>query len=509
LKFRVVLFEAKGIGIIFEFMLKVHLIIYARCTRNCYNCPICTSPLTVSAFELPSDGASSETPSGPFILACGWCNWTSLDIGIKFEKHNNITGQLSRIKNGGKVVVPTKERESQAERLLRRSTSNLGHEAETGADEPPSTEQPDAAAPQDAEEMFSRLTTFYRNQIAESSESGLFGGLGSSDMPFSSPSSISRLLNIYSGKKPKRTRPTPMREALTPNEGLSIFDPSTEDALLAHHRETSWTNTTSFSQRAFQTPLNQDAKSVAHLRPVPSLLRTKRAKRCRACRTLLAKPEPRMTSSRWRIRVLALNNIPRLSLRALSAAPTLGPDLGVPPPADQPVFEYAALQTGHTYQFLLTTVNPLYDPIRVTLASPASTPGRVGSRVTILCPQFEVGANSDVWDSALESASSKRKSVMPGLDASTGNARQAEAGKVWASGRNWTDVIVEVVPGLVPEETDMEEDEDVLEIAVFVRLEYETEGAGGEEKTGTGMKEKREDAFWCVLGVGRIKSVTS
>lgn len=362
--------------------------------------------------------------------------------------------------------------------------------------------------PKDPEELFSRLLTFYRNQIVESSEGGLFGGINSPDMPFSSPGSISRLLNIYSGKKTKRTRPKPMRQALTPAEGLFPFDATDEDAVISKQRELGWSQTTTFSQRTFQTPMAQQSRFVSDLRPVPSLLRTKRAKRCRTCRTLLAKPEPRMTSSRWRIRVLALNNIPRMSIRALSAPPTIGPNMGAPLGPDHASFDYKALQSGKTYQFLLTTLNPLYDPIRVTLATPAVTPGRVGSRVTILCPQFDVGANSDVWDEALESGS-KRRSMMPGASLARdgdSHGRQAEAGKVWGSGRNWTSVIVEIVPGLLPDEDELEEDEETLEIAVFVRLEYETDAAGGDEKaiSASGTKEKREDAFWCVLGVGEI-----
>jgi dynactin-4 len=41
------------------------------------------------------------------------------------------------------------------------------------------------------------------------------------------------------------------------------------------------------------------------------------------------------------------------------------------------------------------------------------------------------------------------------------------------------------------------EDEDILEIPVFIRMEWETEG---HEKEA----EKRELAYWSVLGVGRI-----
>ena len=54
---------------------------------------------------------------------------------------------------------------------------------------------------------------------------------------------------------------------------------------------------------------------------------------------------------------------------------------------------------------------------------------------------------------------------------------------------------------------EMGEDEDVLEIPVFVRVEYEADIAGDDGskgEVGEEKREKREVAFWCVLGVGRI-----
>jgi dynactin-4 len=147
--------------------------------------------------------------------------------------------------------------------------------------------------------------------------------------------------------------------------------------------------------------------------------------------------------------------------------------------------------------------------------------------VTILCPQFDIGANTDVWDEALRDAGSGSKEKRrTKAEASEG---QAEAGKVWERGRNWTSVVLEVVPAsLAPVSVavfgkkgedgqdhrmaSLKEDEDVVEIPVFVRVEYETEAvvddgavalapAGEKEK-----KEKRELAYWCVLGVGKIAS---
>ena len=55
------------------------------------------------------------------------------------------------------------------------------------------------------------------------------------------------------------------------------------------------------------------------------------------------------------------------------------------------------------------------------------------------------------------------------------------------------------------------EDEDVVEIPVFVRVEWEADvreegGLGGGKEKGEG-REKKELAYWCVLGVGRIAQV--
>jgi dynactin-4 len=431
---------------------------------------------------------------------CGWCHWSSLDIGITFEKPNNLTAQLNKIK-------------------LSRRKKLTAETAEKGDDsteeEPPDQEDENdiAKAAQrvsDPEELFLRLSTFYRQQVTESSDSPFPGGYTSSDMAFSSPSTISRLLNMYSGKRTKRLKPKPMREALTSEEGLLLVDEASEQAVIERQFEEGFSGTTDTSQRAFQP--GGSPRFVSDLWPVASLLRTKRQKRCKTCRTLLVKPEARMTSSRWRIRLLALNHIPKINLRALTAPAVIGPYLGQPQ-APGVSFEYETLQTGKTYQFLLTAVNPLFDPINVTLATATTTPGRVGSRITILCPQFTVGANSDVWDEALGGAS-KRRSVMPGAmqPAAIGeddSQKQVEAGNVWRKGRNWASVIMEVVPGMLPAKDELEEDEDLLEIAVFVHIEYETAAAGDDKQVGVSInapKEKRETAFWSVLGAGRIRN---
>ncbi|KAE9965578.1 hypothetical protein EG328_009564 [Venturia inaequalis] len=472
----------------------------------------CTSYLTVSALDPPDDTTASEGPNGPFILSCGYCQWTSLDIGIKLEKPNNITGQLQRIRNGGTVVPTPKERETQAEKVLRNSSRD---------DPSIDSAMNRAATPMlgilpSEDDLFSNLNTFYKSQLADSSE--FPGGGAMHDLNYSSPSSISRLLHLYGpGKKSKRTKPKAMREALALEEGLQVFDPTSEDEVLKRLQNEGWDGTTSTSQRAFQE--RHSPRFTADLRPVATLLRTKRSKRCKTCRTLLARPEPKVTSNRYKLRVLALNNIPKVSIRSLTSSVPMTASTHPLASTSSLVAPNTKLQPGNTYQYLLTLVNPLFDSIRVTLATPAVTQGRIHTKVTILCPTFEVGANTDVWDEALNSsATQRRKSLMPGAPADPADsAKPVEAGKIWDKGRNWTSVVVEVVPGLLPtiekegkkSQDELEPDEEACEIPVFVRLEYDAEAAGdgGERstalKTGEG-KEKREVAFWSVLGVGRI-----
>jgi len=141
------------------------------------------------------------------------------------------------------------------------------------------------------------------------------------------------------------------------------------------------------------------------------------------------------------------------------------------------------------------------------------TPGRFASKVTILCPQFEVDANTDMWDDALKEDGKDRRSRR-GDDAAGG-----EAGKIWEKGRKWVSIVLEVIPASLRPENQaigaedadvddgpLKEDEDILEIPMFVRMEWEAEpqnevSAGQKEKEA---REKRELAYWCVLGVGRI-----
>ncbi|KAI5243159.1 hypothetical protein E4T43_04302 [Aureobasidium subglaciale] len=479
-----------------------------RCARNCYNCPMCTSPLSINGLEPSAKDhlapADPNQPAGPFFLSCPYCDWSSLDVGIQFSKANKITDQLVRMRQGNRSPSPSRTRSTR---------TSLAPTAELSAAEPDST-----PPPQPSQDRFATLTRFYKDQMADSSGAGASGY--SDNSTYNSPVNLARIMSIYGGLshaalKKAREKPRPMREALDSTEGLELLSQSAnaEFTALEKLRAEGYEATTTLSQRVSH-PYNHRVRFNDHLWPIATLLRTRRSKRCRTCRHIIARPEPKMGSTRYKIRLLAQNNIPRLALRLLSPLASSAPvsAFALTPAALQAQHntEYEKLRPGLPVQFLLTLTNPLFDPVRVTLATPATTPGNVASRVTVLCPTFPIGAASDMWDpDAISSGTAKEQSS---------EDRQPEAGKVWERGRNWTTVVVEVVPGRLDkkagsttEKTNSDESkgshDEVLEIPVFVRVEWEAE-VTAEDAAATGAakgtKESREIAFWSVLGAGKI-----
>lgn len=475
-----------------------------RCTRSCFQCPLCTSPLSTSSVETPPTGLGADIPpsSGPYVLNCGYCNWSSREIGIQLEKPNAAYAQLLKIKNGGGAMITPRERRKERKRELSDLTS--GEEEDQGE----KTLDLDPEEKLDAESQFSNLKAFYQSQLAESAPVSALGFSG--DYGYSSPGALSRIMGLYTGggsftDKKSKSKVGVMREASDAIEGLQLVSLSDEEEIINKLRTEGWESTPSTTQREEQV----SRKFISDLRPIAYTLRTKRSKRCKSCRHILSKPESKVQTTRFRIRLVALNYIPSITIKPLQ-------------PLRTPL-----LDPMKPVQFLLTFKNPIFDSVKVSIATPAKTPGRFASKVTVLCPSFEVGANTDAWDEALRdtaSSSSGSRGEKRRTKAETSEGQnQAEAGKIWEQGRNWTSVVVEVVPASLvldgPELLKSEElkkdrgvlrvDEDVLEIPVFVRVEWEVEGEKeeGGKTTGGGEKEKRELAYWCVLGVGRIAVV--
>ncbi|QIW96310.1 hypothetical protein AMS68_001828 [Peltaster fructicola] len=429
------------------------------------------------------DMRDENTDEDAYILACQYCSWSSLDINVRFDKPTKITDQLKR---------------------ARKAQHNDHGEA--------------ADRHMSSDERFTSLEAFYKEQLIASGEAT--GGVGYGG--YGSPANLSRIINLYGGishnaLKKSQEKPAPMREALA-EEGLKTYDESTSELdIVQKMSESGWHGTTSSAQR-YAAPIDFNTRMLQDLWPAPVHLKTKRGKRCRQCKQFVFRPDQRLNGPRPRLRIIAMNFIPRLSLRPLDPTRQVVNHsflLKHEQPPTQPL-----LQPHVAQQYVLTLRNPIFETVKVTLAASATTPGRVASKVTILCPSFTIGPAGDVWDEALSTPTTgasdgSRKAAMASLTGNNESDRQPEAGKVWEQTRNSTSVVLEIVPGaLAPppsiflkddvKAAPVEEGDDILEVPVYVRVEWTAELATEGEQKGTTERVARELAYWCVLGVGRI-----
>ncbi|KAI1074482.1 dynactin p62 family protein [Whalleya microplaca] len=500
-----------------------------RCTRSCFQCPICIGPLAVQSFETapePSlltaaDGASPAVPSGPWVLTCSYCNWNSSEIGVKFDKPGGIFAQLTKLRYG----------------------EDLSKHIPSGDASPKKFD----SVPEGTKARFAAMKAFYHAQTSSSASTSGLAGLGDYG-GFNSPGALSRIMNLYSGNNAgglkAKSKSTMMREADAASEGFQASDLD-ESAAVSQLRRDGWDGTITGDQAKMQ--VEEGGHFTDELWPIPYLLRTKRSKRCPVCRHIISKPESKVGNTRWRIRLVANNSIPSISIKPLpSAAHSNNPSVstsGGPLPAPTTTL----LRPLRPVQYLLTFKNPIFEDVKVTLATPATTPGRFASKVTVLCPQFQIDANTDTdmyLDDVLKDGDKERRRRRGDEGSGGSHHHQAEAGKIWERGRNWVSIVVEVVPASLrtdvapppspesfrkevddvddvddddeqeppkepePDLSPLKEDEDVLEIPMFVRLEWEGDVSHDQVGTTAGKekdaREKKELAYWCVIGIGRI-----
>ncbi|KAI7353786.1 hypothetical protein KC354_g11397 [Hortaea werneckii] len=458
-----------------------------RCARNCYQCPECTASLAVTAvphasrgddgdggkYLKPDAGAKGEER---YLLQCLYCDWSTLDVGLVFHRPTKMTEQLAKHRKA-RIANATASSDS----------PHLQHEDD-----------------------FQKLQAFYQEQLTESSDAhGGGGGGGYGNSPYGSPANLQRIISLYGGLsadalKKSREKAQPMREARSADEGLTTYPPSisaTSDedpdaTTLSRLRDLSWDETASPAQRLTH-PLNTPARFKSHLWPIATRLRTRKGKRCKTCRQFVSRPDREVSRLKYKIRMPASQHVPRLLFRPLyppTIPSAVGPGAIL---AGKPDFRLKAedlqpappLAQGITQQYVLTVKNPIFEPVKVNLATPAVTPGKVGSRVTILCPSFTVGPAGDVWDEALSSTAAgtatagstagdgRRKGDSSQQSGAGGGGREAamasltgkgssstatggggvagdekpqpEAGKVWDRTRNSTSIILEITPGFL------------------------------------------------------------
>lgn len=105
-------------------------------------------------------------------------------------------------------------------------------------------------------------------------------------------------------------------------------------------------------------------------------LHSKKSKRCPGCRHILIKPEQKAQSVRYKIKLVAANYIPSISIslpHALAAKEAIRRSTLSKSATNTAIAEENAaaaaggMVAGKTYPFQLSIINPLYDPIQVRL----------------------------------------------------------------------------------------------------------------------------------------------
>ncbi|OTA36171.1 hypothetical protein BTJ68_03399 [Hortaea werneckii EXF-2000] len=344
-----------------------------RCARNCYQCPECTASLAVTAVSNAPASQSDEGDGGKYLkpdagskgeerylLQCLYCDWSTLDLDLVFHRPTKMTEQLAKHRKA-RIANAT----ANANAAAASDSPHLQHES-----------------------GFQKLQAFYQEQLTESSDAhGSGGGYGSS--PYGSPANIQRIISLYGGLsadalKKSREKAQPMREARSADEGLNTYPPSIsatpdedpDKAILARLRDLSWDETASPAQRLTH-PLNTPARFKSHLWPIATRLRTRKGKRCKTCRQFVSRPDREVSRLKYKIRMPASQHIPRLLFRPLYP-PTLPSAIGPGAVlAGKPDFRLKVedlqpappLAQGITQQYVLTVKNPIFEPVKINLAT--------------------------------------------------------------------------------------------------------------------------------------------
>ncbi|KAI8979681.1 dynactin p62 family-domain-containing protein, partial [Mycotypha africana] len=436
-----------------------------RCARNCFQCPVCQNTLSVVASQeasapttVPITSATGPIP-GPYFLACNVCRWNSQEINMTFEKPTSLALQLQK----NEEMLP------------------------------------------DAKE-FDHLKEHYEKHLRVNAPPSL----PSSFLSFSSSSAFSKYLGavvifriIIQGKV----------------DDISDYEPSTriqddEERLveqLANLRDMNDLST--LNQRFSQ--LHNQPYELSKINPQRVHLAIKRSKRCRNCRHILIKPEQKAQATRFKIKLVAMNYIPTITIVKL-------------PRKNWP------LRVGIPTQLVLKFSNPLYEEMDITLATPqlkkklpknedsnintnikpiVEEP-EIKGRVTILSPHFTVNAYNETieYDDEIY-PSSNRRSNNNNITAS------AYADGVYEKRNNYTSILIEVVPEqagefkfplLVTYSYKSDEDRMDLSSGDIDTDEMNVDSVDDDSRKSSLNRSTENDkiksySFWCLIGLGSVE----
>ncbi|KAK9448917.1 dynactin p62 family-domain-containing protein [Limtongia smithiae] len=488
------------------------------CTRNCLTCPLCVANLVMYSTETSTFNAEPT-----LYLQCPHCLWDSRQTGssgVYFSKTSSLYHQL---------------------RNLARTTDEVRPDEGSGVLDPKPSLKPLKEGEDNTEShetKFEGVLALYKHiyevadaEAAQGQSTKLPLWKSSRLRPPSStttkhdteltkyaitPTNLLGVLARESGVPEHKSRAYEESQA---ERYIDILDTDAEERELKRAQVlTSLDKTLSFEQQ-HANPFSAH-RTTEYLLPAPTRLRTRRAKRCRACRHILVRPDlstrnpptssttsaSAAVSTNFRVNLLSKNYIPTIRITHIPSLSLMN-------------MPYTTGFVPHiTYKFALTLFNPLYEPIKVTLATPPRTPAGKHA-VTILAPRFPIGGNvEDDWDlqaildlrTRLKSIKSTSTTPSSSTD-STPPSTIPNTNGVFGRGRNWTSVLCELLISAAPRDSE-------IQIPLFVSVAYEVEverefdvstsstDAAAQTPPATD-KEQRETAFWAVLNVGKVGGI--
>ncbi|OZJ01816.1 hypothetical protein BZG36_04815, partial [Bifiguratus adelaidae] len=335
-----------------------------RCARNCFECPDCFNTLSVVHDGEAAPNTASDDNGEAYYLSCGFCRWNSRQIGITFAKPTSLALQLQK------------------------SEDNLADNIEFDH----------------LKEHFDKAADAL---LATSSTSAFLSLHGLNSMYSKFGLSLPPTQNIkeedFNNYEPAMHKQ---------DDDLQVLD---QLMMLEHAHEASTT-----LQRSRQ--LHDQPALISNIRPQRIPLRVKKTKRCRSCRHVLIKPESKAQTSRFKIKLVAMNYIPAIAIVALPRKPW-------------------PFKVGIPMQFALKFTNPIYEEMHISLAT--TQLGDVDATITILSPSFTIGPYNELWDydDELPSSQGSSKANPKGGD----TPQRWEAG-VYEKRDNYTCILVEVTP---------------------------------------------------------------
>ncbi|BGP15956.1 hypothetical protein JCM10213v2_003949 [Rhodosporidiobolus nylandii] len=382
-----------------------------RCARNCFQCPQCDHTLSVVASDpdpsIPLNTAAASVGEPPYFLACNFCRWESKEVGITFEKPTGLALQLQKAEEPTPELLEFDHIKDHLEPYLRRSQAQAAQHAHG-----PTASSSSAVVNAASAQLFKDIPGLSSSRFG----AGLFGTTRSTRAANDAGTGVDELdkyASLYSSRggglgseKENKKR----RAAQDKGKGVD------REAELVQAMRT-------------MTDLEEVASADKRdLGPLRTPLQSKRSKRCPVCKHILIKPEQKSSSTRYKIKLVAANYLPSVSvyrrppasigsrLSAIAAGTASGlrrtPRTGAGRSGESSSSAAAAeeepLRPGRTYTFELSFTNPLYEPIHVRLAVArpgANKPLQDGEAplpppfaVNIPSPQFPISAYAEDWE---------------------------------------------------------------------------------------------------------------